>query len=474
MKQYFWRFAPPAVALGSLLLTMVYASSRPVVESHHVSLIVAGVVWLAIASWVCWSNSHTQLSKYLRGLSPALVLLYAALVLLLVGLVYLNRRTVPLAVVPLVLALLHSAAASALPRQRLLRVLGVTTVTGVLLELGLLVAAQVPIPATLAFRRAWYINQWSQIRAEPACSRHDRELGYTLRPGKCRFANLEFDTEVRVNRLGVRDDAASLEQPEIVILGDSYAMGWGVTEEATFGSKLEQMAGLRVLNAGISSYGTAQELALLRRIDGRNIRHLIVQYHPGDFRENVAFAESRHRLAPRDSVWYADLLRSGAAVRDYYPAKASVTFKEFLLVPPTAMLNRVFRGSAQAGGPEPNRRREAALFLEVLATAPVVDSDVNIIVLELADRPNSVPAVLDSRATFVEELRRLVEHDQRLGHVRVLDAMSLMSAGDYFEVDPHANARGHDKVARLLHAELCSLAASDDAAAAAAIAGCAH
>lgn len=44
------------------------------------------------------------------------------------------------------------------------------------------------------------------IQADAACARYDPEVTYTLRPGTCRFANREFDAEVRVNEFGVRDD----------------------------------------------------------------------------------------------------------------------------------------------------------------------------------------------------------------------------------------------------------------------------
>ena len=71
------------------------------------------------------------------------------------------------------------------------------------------------------------------IQFLPDCFRYHAELGYTLRPGDCRFANQEFDTAVRGgNSVGLRDRETSLRRPTIVTLGDSYTMGWGVPEEA--------------------------------------------------------------------------------------------------------------------------------------------------------------------------------------------------------------------------------------------------
>ena len=69
------------------------------------------------------------------------------------------------------------------------------------------------------------------------------------------------------------------------------AMGWGVSEGATFGKRLEGRTGLRVLEAGISSYGTARELTILRRSDTQDTRYLIIQYKSNDLDDNLAFVQ---------------------------------------------------------------------------------------------------------------------------------------------------------------------------------------
>jgi hypothetical protein len=62
-----------------------------------------------------------------------------------------------------------------------------------------------------------------------------------------------------VNTIGVRDNQRSLTQPEIVVAGDSYAMGWGVQQDESFPELIERRTGRRVLNAAVSSYGTVRE-----------------------------------------------------------------------------------------------------------------------------------------------------------------------------------------------------------------------
>ena len=112
----------------------------------------------------------------------------------------------------------------------------------VLLETALWALMKNPpnIPGPLRrFYREYHMKYTRNIIQYNAdCTRYDPKLFYTLKPGRCRFADLEFDTEVRVNTLGVRDDETSLQSPEIVVLGDSHAMGWGVSEDQAFPAML--------------------------------------------------------------------------------------------------------------------------------------------------------------------------------------------------------------------------------------------
>jgi hypothetical protein len=52
----------------------------------------------------------------------------------------------------------------------------------------------------------------------------------------------------------------------VVLLGDSIAFGYGVSDEETFAHRLEvEDNGLEVLNLGVEGYGPGQELLLLQR-----------------------------------------------------------------------------------------------------------------------------------------------------------------------------------------------------------------
>ena len=153
------------------------------------------------------------------------------------------------------------------------------------------IAGALPRNVRLLFQQVYRHFNRSIIQFEPACSQYDPELTYVLKPGQCTFENLEFRTELQINRLGLRDDDAALEAPEVVVLGDSYAMGWGVNQDETFSQVLARSTGQKVLNAGVSSYGTVREKRLLKRLDTSRMKTLVVQYNSTDAVENWVFRQ---------------------------------------------------------------------------------------------------------------------------------------------------------------------------------------
>jgi hypothetical protein len=96
------------------------------------------------------------------------------------------------------------------------------------------------------------------IQFDPLCARYDPELAYTLKQGSCQFDNRDFQTTVTINSLGVRGDESALDDPEIVVLGDSFSMGWGVEDKEGYPALLAASSGRRTSNLSIPSYGTAR------------------------------------------------------------------------------------------------------------------------------------------------------------------------------------------------------------------------
>jgi hypothetical protein len=112
----------------------------------------------------------------------------------------------------------------------------------------------------------------------PIFAQIDGDLGAALRPQAEGWWKREGEEYIRINTVGLRDREHALFKPEhvfrVAILGDSYAEALQVRMEDTFWAVMERelrrcptLGGKEpeVINFGVSGYGTAQELIMLRR-----------------------------------------------------------------------------------------------------------------------------------------------------------------------------------------------------------------
>jgi hypothetical protein len=103
----------------------------------------------------------------------------------------------------------------------------------------------------------------------------DARRAFRLTPGFRGFeVSSEFRVPIAINAHGLRerevDRAKSPGLRRILVLGDSFTYGGGVTAEATYPRRLEDLlrhhrcGPFEVLNAGVSGYGTFHQAAFLR------------------------------------------------------------------------------------------------------------------------------------------------------------------------------------------------------------------
>jgi lysophospholipase L1-like esterase len=95
--------------------------------------------------------------------------------------------------------------------------------------------------------------------------KYDSLLGWAHEPGQEGiFETPQFRTIVRINDKGLRDRPHSYERQNnterILVLGDSFAWGYGIDESERFSQLLEKSLDTEVINAGVSGYSTDQEL----------------------------------------------------------------------------------------------------------------------------------------------------------------------------------------------------------------------
>lgn len=271
------------------------------------------------------------------------------------------------------------------------------------------------------------------IQYDPACGMTDNELGYLLKPGFCRFKNLEFDTEFRINSAGLRDDEDSLDNPEILMLGDSYTMGWGVEQNESFASIIENKTNKKVLNAGISSYGTARQYLLLDRIQTEKLKYIILQYCDNDLNENKKYIEDPSEFSKLTNKQTKKMMAKHDRRSDYIPFRFTWNFFSYLYANFTGNIETL----------PSDRFDEFRMAMQLISLMEKKSPDTKIIFFEVVGANKNDPHFEDT----VRRVLLLPEFESLKNKITVLDLHPLLTSDDYFIVDNHINQKGHKKIA---------------------------
>jgi lysophospholipase L1-like esterase len=117
---------------------------------------------------------------------------------------------------------------------------------------------------------------WNDRSADPSFNpyRPDGQTGFALRAGADTVHRTgEFSVPVHVNALGLRGPERTVGKPpntaRILVLGDSFAFGFGVAQDEMFSAELERLLGERglrveVLSSGVPGWSLDNELVYLR------------------------------------------------------------------------------------------------------------------------------------------------------------------------------------------------------------------
>lgn len=161
-----------------------------------------------------------------------------------------------------------------------------------------------PLALELAVRASGY--------SAPFWYRPDARLGWTLRPGTQGWFIKEGRTFVQINSAGFRDREHALDKPDgvfrIAVLGDEHAEAmqvelqdawWSLLGHRLDGCALAGGKRIEMLNFGITSYGTAQELVMLESVAMRYRPDLVLlQFTPSNDPQNNSFALAVEKERP--------------------------------------------------------------------------------------------------------------------------------------------------------------------------------
>jgi hypothetical protein len=149
---------------------------------------------------------------------------------------------------------------------------------------------------------------------------YNEGLFYKLNSGKVNFGNIEFNNTYQQNSMGYRSSEKSLQNPKIILLGDSFSFGIGVGQDETYASILEQKTGKLLLNTGVPSYGTARENIVLSQQNKDSLQLLLLQYCNNDLLENEVFnKKTSNFIGSKESFSVAFF--SNLPKQYYYPFK---------------------------------------------------------------------------------------------------------------------------------------------------------
>ncbi len=277
----------------------------------------------------------------------------------------------------------------------------------------------------------------------------DEELTYILKPNTVmEHSNREFNVTISINNIGVRDDNDSLKNPDVVVAGDSFAMGFGVSQNETFAQVIEHETGLKVLNMGIESYGTAREVMLLNRVDTENLKYLVIQYCPNDLEENYNFNTNNGKLTNMSKADFDSTLKGYMDERNYY-------FGKYLLY----LARNIKKESLPFTSKEEKKlynRTHAKMFLDALARIKVDLNQAQLIAFDLVDEHASYILQqhpdYDSElfTEFVREMSANPDYPDYIKQMKIFNASDLIGDTERYHLDGHINKEGHAKLAHTI------------------------
>jgi hypothetical protein len=290
--------------------------------------------------------------------------------------------------------------------------------------------------ALVAVELAWRLRPTSGHgpTTNPRYVEHDPSWGWRYKAGaRVRHTTEEFDVEVAINAHCFREQASMPGAgPDLVVLGDSYAFGWGVEGDETFAARLEQLTGHSVWNLAVSGTGTDQQLLVLRhrgRLHGSAApafapQTVLVLFCGNDLVETTRSVSYR-RLKPRFELADGELVLVGSPVPEPLLERHSQLYRSVV-------------GRLRERAPPPLSEAELlharelvlALFAEMAAEAEQLGA-------ELLVLHEGVEWLAVGLGDAARDLRPALIEAATVRPVR-------------FERDGHWNAHGHEAVARAI------------------------
>ena len=293
---------------------------------------------------------------------------------------------------------------------------------GVVLNYGLLREFQKDFYNNRGYRNIWQMQR--------DCIAFDERLIYIPKIGECRFRNPEFDTTLHFEETGRHRNRTTSFKSEIgiVVLGDSFAMGWGVNDHESFANIIQDELQRPVYNLAVSSYGTVRELLRFQQshlID--KVDTILIQYSANDLGENTNIDNENAFLEAK--AQYQEVFSGLKPIGDKNVLKSINRAFSFAIEKPA----RHFRELVLRTKKEDQFSPHYQGLITVLKKFPGLLENKRVVV-------------------FCTDQDKLVGFpagkDQTVGNIEFLGLE--LDANHYYIIDEHLNALGHRKVSKTL------------------------
>ncbi len=291
----------------------------------------------------------------------------------------------------------------------------------------------IELPWVHDVQRYLYTRGWNVWQSQQDCIQFRDGLIYEPRQGACQFSNLEFDTTTSFDEFGRLMPKLANRSNAIALVGDSFAMGWGVEDEQTYAAVLQAKLDRQVYNLSVSSYGTYRELLRLQ-LSGlhEEVDTVIIQYCDNDLGENSALDDVAER---DDQATFSKINDAGKTAVN--PASFVLEGLQFALIHP---LNAVRKRLFWRDGPKNFDNHYDALIQVLQHFEYLEEKNVVVIYNNSMGQPfRNYPAGQDSS----------------LPNLHLLDIQ--IPAADHFPLDGHLNVDGHKSMGAALADALAEL-----------------
>ncbi len=327
---------------------------------------------------------------------------------------------------------------------------------------------------------SYYYNNYDRniLQYDPRLSRYDTALFYRMKSDLHGvFANIEFSDSILTDARGFRTNTSTPghtdtfshpdtpghanTQPTVLCLGDSYTLGWGVSQDQCFPALLQDSLGTPVLNTGMSSYGTAREIASIRDLDKSSLSTVVIQYCYNDADENLACVNNGFHPVISPPAVYDSAISVLRWSNAWFPGKYACTLFKLLL---DSRLHRLSPdGPAHPTLPDPGLHRprptstqpddsarytgEANRFLAILQRSGLDFTHTRVFVFDIGE----YASLTGKFVTALEGQLAAPPFDSAFhGQIHPLHIENLLTPADYYLLDIHLRPTGHRKLASYL------------------------